>query len=94
MGPPLLTQAQRTQLGEIKPAIVAFCPGSVPDLVDLRALLDQDLLQAAIVARREAAGSPNRKDLQGWFDRFFVVITNAPRSALTAAFGAPQPSKL
>jgi len=31
MGPPLLTSEQRRQLGEIQPAIVAFCPGKQGD---------------------------------------------------------------
>ncbi len=93
MGPPLLTQAQRTQLGDIKPAIVAFCPGTMPDLVDLRSLLDQHLLQVAIIVRREVAGAPPRKDLQGVFDRYFVALTNAPRGTATTASIALRPSK-
>ena len=93
MGPPLLTQAQRTQLGDIKPAIVAFCPGTMPDLVDLRSLLDQHLLQVAIIVRREVTGAPPRKDLQGVFDRYFVALTNAPKGVVTTASFAPQPAQ-
>src|SRR5579859_5757809 len=55
MGPPLLTDAQLAQLGEVKPAIVAFCSGPVRDQVDLRSLFSRGLLQAAVVNKREAA---------------------------------------
>ncbi|MGH7973624.1 MAG: hypothetical protein ACREIC_33320, partial [Limisphaerales bacterium] len=36
MGPPLLSDAQRKQLGDAKPKIVAFCSGSFPERVDLK----------------------------------------------------------
>lgn len=76
MGPPVLTEGQRRQLGDIKPAIIAFCPGELPELVDLRVLFAQGLLQAAVISRTQgiAAGSPPH-DMQGWFDQEFVAIT-------------------
>jgi hypothetical protein len=76
MGPPLLTDAQRAQLGEIKPSIIAFCSGTIPELVDLRALFDQGLLHAAILAKHnKPAASPG--DLRKCFDSSFVAITSA-----------------
>jgi hypothetical protein len=51
MGPPLLTQVQRSQLGNIKPAVVAFCSGSLPELIDLKLLFEEGVLSAAVVAK-------------------------------------------
>jgi hypothetical protein len=67
MGPPLLTDAQCAQLGETKPSIVAFCSGSIPDLVDLRALFEQGLLQAAVIAKRTSP-PPSAGGLRKSFD--------------------------
>lgn len=86
MGPPVLSAPQRKQLGEIKTTIVAFCPGSWPDRINLRSLFDQGLLHAAIVSRRSqpsAASAP--KNMLAWFDRYFTVITGANIGDLTAA---------
>src|SRR5262245_42934998 len=52
MGPPLLSEAQRTRLPESKPVIVAFCSGSLPERIDLQTLFNQGLLHAAVVSRR------------------------------------------
>jgi hypothetical protein len=51
MGPPMLTDVDRSRLGDIQPAIVAFCSGNLPQLVNLRSLFKQGLLQAAVVDR-------------------------------------------
>ena len=57
MGPPLLSEAQRLQLGKLKPAIVAFCPGTMPSVLDLNALFRQGLLDVAVVETTSLAGS-------------------------------------
>src|SRR5579872_4086754 len=44
MGPPIFNDTQLAQLGDVKPAIVAFCSGSVRDQVDLRSLFSLGLL--------------------------------------------------
>jgi hypothetical protein len=83
MGPPLLSEAQRNQLGEIKPAIVAFCSGSLPQRVDLRPLFEQGLLKAAVISKPSPApADPSPSSLQGWFDRYFTVVTAANAAAL------------
>lgn len=51
MGPPELSSEQRSQLAEIKPAIVAFCPGNLPARTGLAELFEAGLLHAAIVDR-------------------------------------------
>lgn len=76
MGPPLLTEAQRSQLAEKKPAVIAFCSGNLPDQVDLRALFEAGLLQAAVVAKKATAtAGPKPSSLRECFDRSFLVIT-------------------
>jgi hypothetical protein len=86
MGPPVLSAAQRSQLGEIKPAIVAFCPGNWPEQVDFRRLFGDGLLSAAMVTRYEpAAGAsqPNRRPVR--FEQNFAVITKANVDEFVAA---------
>jgi hypothetical protein len=88
MGPPLLSEAQRGQLGQSLPDIVAFCSGSLPERVDLRALFDQGLLRAAVVSRRpRSALKPTT--LQEWFDRSYVAVTAANLNDLPAPTSAP-----
>ena len=91
MGPPLLTEAERSRLGEIKPAIVAFCSGTLPELVDLRPLFDQGLLQAAVVYRRgvgrAAPGAANQRDQS---EQSFLMITAANVADLSAWRGSER----
>lgn len=89
MGPPVLTASQRKQLGEIKSAIVAFCPGSWPDRVNLKSLFDQGLLQSAIVSRRTPPSSAKPPSLQAWFDRSFTVVTAANVADVMAVAETP-----
>jgi hypothetical protein len=49
MGPPLIGDDQRAQIGEIKPKIVALCAGNLSGPAELRRLFDQGLLHAAVV---------------------------------------------
>ena len=76
MGPPMLTESQCAQLGENKPAVVAFCAGSLPELVDLKLLFQQGVLQAAVVDRPgDRAPGPRRSNLRACFDQSYQVIT-------------------
>ena len=78
MGPPLLSETQRRQLNEINPAIIAFCPGSLSEQVDLKTLFDQGLLHAAVISRRTPAAAATPPDnLRAWFDQWFMVVTPA-----------------
>jgi hypothetical protein len=74
MGPPLLTPEQRRQLGEIQPAVMAFCPGNWPERVDLRPLFAAGLLRAAVVARPNPTRAASNS---GQFDQNFTVVTQA-----------------
>ncbi|MGO8700275.1 MAG: hypothetical protein ACLQVY_21500 [Limisphaerales bacterium] len=80
MGPPQLTAAERARLGESKPAIVAFCSGSLPEAPALRALFDQGLLRAAVVDRR---GTQALKEGDG-VGPSFVALTATNLTAFTA----------
>ena len=83
MGPPVLTEAQRVRLGNSRPAVVAFCPGSLPDRIDLPMVFTQGLLQAAVISRRTAVATAAKPaSSQGWFDRSFEVVTAANAAAI------------
>jgi len=91
MGPPMLTPVQCAQLGESKPAVVAFCTGSLPALVDLRSLFEQGVLQAAVVDRSASrAPAPRGSDLRACFDQSYVVITAANLADLPARLAGSQ----
>jgi hypothetical protein len=76
MGPPVLNETQVSQLGEIKPAIIALCSGPVRDQVELRTLFSQGLLRAAVVSRRPVLAAPaNSGTDRAAFDREFVAVT-------------------
>lgn len=85
MGPPVFDPEHCRQLSEIKPAIVAFCPGPSRDQVDLRSLFARGLLQAAVVSKRAVARPKNpQPSEQEAFDRQFVAVTSGNLSALPA----------
>lgn len=87
MGPPLLNDQEREQLGQVKPRIVAFCPGSLPAQIDLRTLFNQRLLDVAVVSRRDPAPSkPSGR--QEWFAARFLTVTVTNVAHLYAAAGA------
>ncbi len=72
MGPPRFTSAERSRLGDIQPAVVAFWSGRLPELVDLRSLFKQGLLKAAGVDCRGSGQSlltltaSNLSELTAW----------------------------
>ena len=91
MGPPLLTEEQRSQLGVIKPKVVAFCSGNLTDHLDLRTLFDQQLLHAAVVSRHGSPGaSLNSQKQAESFDQLYMSITAANLSSLPAPKVATQ----
>jgi hypothetical protein len=78
MGPLLLTEAQRQKLGDIQPAIVAFCSGTPSGLMDLRPFFAQGLLQAAVVEKPDLSGSSaGRSDSSSESSRSFFTVTAA-----------------
>ncbi|MBM3883245.1 MAG: hypothetical protein FJ387_26625 [Verrucomicrobia bacterium] len=83
MGPPLLSPEQRRQLGEVKSHILAFCPGALPEQIDLRILIHAGVLHTAVISRpqpRQAAPKP--RTVQDWFDREYQLVTASNVDAL------------
>lgn len=80
MGPPQLTAAERARLGEARPAIVAFCSGSLPEAQGLRTLFEQGLLRVAVVDRR---GTQASKEGNG-VEPSFVALAATNLATLTA----------
>ena len=80
MGPPLLNDEQRLALGEVKPQIVAFCPGNLPAYIDLRLLAERHLLHAAVLGRSlPAKAAP---PLLETFDNLYVRASAADLARL------------
>jgi hypothetical protein len=84
MGPPILSDAQRQQLPAGKPAIIAFCPGALPDNVDLNPLFEQGLVQEVVVSRRQPQTTAHGGDLRTCFDAWFLAITPANLGSLAS----------
>jgi hypothetical protein len=77
MGPPRVTDRERAALGEIQPAIVAFCSDTSPEFVDMRSLFEQGLLKAAVVDQRGA-------------DQSLLTLTAASFSAVSSRQGVQR----
>lgn len=83
LGPPFLTEDQRRQVGARPARVVAYCPGSIPDQVDLRRLFDQGVLEVAVVSRG-AGGEVSGGGVQGRFKAWFETVTVSNVGALYA----------
>ncbi len=86
MGPPLLNEDQYTRLGTIKAKVVAFCPGSVADSVDFKALFEKGLLHAAIVSHpisKTASTATSATELTT-FDQLYLRVTPATAGGMLA----------
>jgi hypothetical protein len=87
LGPPLLTSEQRSKLGVIKPKVVAFCPGSLGETIDLRELCAAGLLHAVVVARSPARpdGTPAPGVGPRTFDQLYRTLHAADLTAIPPA---------
>lgn len=91
LGPPLLTEAQRAQLNEIKPKIVAVCSGSNSGPATLAALFEMHLLHAAIVSRQNPTPSTGASNnLRQRFEGHFLTVTASNASSLAAMEANPR----
>ena len=85
MGPPALNDEQLARLGGFQARVAALCTGPTPNQVDLRRLFTNDVLQAAVLSRREAAVTGLRPDTpRGWFDLFYRLVTRTNLADLPA----------
>jgi hypothetical protein len=83
LGPPLLSERDWALCRPIKPKIVAFCPGSFVETVDLGRLLDSGCLHAAIISRPLSSLTPPRaKARPSSFDELYLAITPSNRALL------------
>jgi hypothetical protein len=74
-GAPLLSPGQRAALGQIKPKIVAFCPGNAGETLDLRALFDTGLLHAVLAGKAPStAASSGGAPIRSSFDQLYQVV--------------------
>lgn len=66
MGPPLLSEQQRSTLGDIQPKVVAFCPGYLPRYINLALMAERGLLHGGVIARTDASGDR----YEGQYEKF------------------------
>jgi hypothetical protein len=90
MGPPVLSDEQRAQLGAVKAKIVAFCPGNLTDHVDLRPFFERQLLHAAVVSRRFPTDGSTMKTPPVAYEDLYVSVTPGDLSALPAPLQRSQ----
>jgi hypothetical protein len=87
LGPPLLSDEQRSQLGSIKPKIVAFCSAVSPDKV--HTLFNEQLLHAAVIQRAPGMrSSPRSTTADESFDQLYASVTAANLSQLSGVGSA------
>jgi len=90
MGPPNLSPEKRALLGPVQAKVLAFCPGSIPEQVDLRQLADAGLLHGAVLNRPATGnGAMGAKPRPDSFDDLYVVATHAQLSARNPISTAP-----
>src|SRR6266550_3487183 len=75
LGPPVLTKEQRSDLGRVKPRIIAFCSGNLAETLDLSELFNAGLLHVALINRPP---SPTLGDTlpnsSSMFERLYTVV--------------------
>lgn len=78
LGPPLLSDGQRKEVGKAHPRVVAFCSGSTPTRADLAELCEEGFLDAAVVAIQPAQLGAKPEPL---FSNRYEVLTSTNASA-------------
>jgi hypothetical protein len=83
LGPPFLTMDQRGKLGQVKPRIVAFCPGDLGLRLDLKSLFEAGILHAAITGRDQLTTlrKTDRNDLT--YDQLYTSVRGGDQPAST-----------
>ncbi len=92
LGPPLPTPEQRARIPATHARVVALCSGDMPKQINLKALFEEDLLHAAVVARHPPGLiAPQTDDPKVWFDHFYQVTTAANLERVLTTNSPSQP---
>jgi hypothetical protein len=76
LGPPIPTAEEKMQLRQKHGRVIALCSGDLPRQVNLKALIEERWIEAAIISRPlPPPGLPQSDHLPDWFAHFFEVIT-------------------
>lgn len=90
MGPPVIPTERRAAIGAVRAKVVAFCPGSIPEQVDLRFLADAGFLHAAILNRPVSGpGALPASPRANVFDDLYVRASLTDLSARQPISNAP-----
>lgn len=72
LGPALLSEEQRNALGDgPRASVVAFCPGAIPAVMDLRRIAGMGLLHGAVLARTPVPATGKPSDRRPAFDTLY-----------------------
>lgn len=86
LGPPMLAEDQWARLRPLKAKVVAFCPGTLVETVDLRRLFENGCLHAAVVSRRlSTSESKDQHPVQQEFEALYAIVSSSDLSQLPNA---------
>jgi hypothetical protein len=76
LGPPVLNGDQKARVGDKRPKVIAACLGDMPRQVNLKAIFNEQFLQAAIISRASPAlTTPGSENPADWFQHYFQWVT-------------------
>jgi hypothetical protein len=89
VGPPNFTSDHAAKLGEHRPHVIAVCTGEMPRHLNLKRLIEDRLLQSAVISRRIfPTPPPASNNPEKWFDYLYAVVTASNLSELPEPFAA------
>ena len=75
LGPPIPTAEEKAQIPQKHARVIALCLGDLPRQVNLKSLIEERLVETAIISRAAMpTGMPQSEHLPDWFAHFFEVI--------------------
>ena len=78
ISPPSLAVEQLARLGDKRPKVIAVCTGNAPSQVNLKRILEEQMMNVAVISRKDVPATPPSSDSpQAWFDYLFRVVTPA-----------------
>lgn len=93
LGPAVLGEEQRQALGATPhAAVVAFCPGAIPETLDLARLASMGLLHGAVLSRSPSANAANASPASAPTGK--AAFEARYRKAVPADLGVPAPEVL